>query len=137
MAEKRDWNAAVIEEFRENGGRVGGPFQGADVLLLHHIGARTGSRRVSPLLYLPDGDGFAIFGSKGGASTNPDWYHNLLANPDVSVEVGTDHVDVTARLATGEEQERLYARQREAWPAFVDYEQNTDRTIPVFVLEPR
>lgn len=132
-----DWNTAIIDEFRRNGGSVGGRFEGSPVLLLHHIGARTGTERVSPLLYLPHGDGFAIFASKAGSDTNPDWYHNLVANPEVSIEVGNKHLDVTARLADGAERDALYARQREAWPDFADYERRTDRVIPVFVLEPR
>lgn len=132
-----DYNAPIIEEFRTNDGKVGGPFEGATMLLLHTRGARTGQPRVNPLVYLPDGDRYVVFGSKGGAPTNPDWYHNLLANPDVTIEVGTSTIAVRAREITGPERDELYARQVERRASFADYPKKTDRLIPAIALEPR
>jgi deazaflavin-dependent oxidoreductase (nitroreductase family) len=131
-----DFNARIIEQFRANGGRVGEPFQNARLLLLHHTGARTGTARVNPLAYLADGDRYVIFASKAGAPTNPDWYHNLRAHPEVTIEVGTDTLKATAREATGEERERLFAAMAERSPNFAEYQRKTDRLIPVIVLEP-
>jgi deazaflavin-dependent oxidoreductase (nitroreductase family) len=131
-----DWNARIIDEFRSNEGRVGGPFEGRPILLLHHRGARTGTERVNPLAYQDLGDGsIAVFGSKGGAPTNPDWYYNLQANPDASVEIGTETFDVRARVAEGEERERIWEKQKRDMPGFADYERNTPREIPVVILE--
>lgn len=135
MADPNDWNAQVIEEFRARGGKVGGRFEGMPMLLLHHTGARTGTGRVNPLVYQPVPDGYAVFASKGGAPTNPDWYHNLVANPRTTVEVGTETAEVVARVAGGEERERIWARQKEVAPGFADYEERTARTIPVVILE--
>ncbi len=129
------WNAGIIEEFRTNQGKVGGPFAGVPILLLHHTGARTGKVRVNPLAYQADGDRFAVFGSKGGAPTNPDWYHNLLANPEATIEVGTETISVRARVAEGEERERIWNRQKELMAGFAAYEQRTRRQIPVVILE--
>ncbi len=131
-----DWNASIIEEFRSNGGRVSGDFEGATMLLLHTKGARTGAERVNPLVYLPDGDRYVVFASKGGAPTHPDWYHNLLADPNVTIEVGTDTVPVRAAVITGAERDALYARQVERRPSFGDYERQTTRVIPAIALEP-
>ncbi len=131
-----DWNRGIIEEFRENEGRVGGPFQGRPLLLLHHRGARTGTERVNPLAYLKVGDAYAVFASKGGAPTNPDWYHNLIANPRARIEAGTETHDVIARAAEGEERERIWEAIKREAPAFASYEQRTARVIPVIVLEP-
>ena len=131
-----DWNARIIDEFRSNEGRVGGPFEGRPILLLHHSGAKTGTERVNPLAYQDLGDGsIAVFGSKGGAPTNPDWYYNLQANPDASVEVGTGTFDVRARVAEGEERERIWEKQKRDMPGFADYERTTPREIPVVILE--
>ena len=105
-----DFNAQIIEEFRANEGRVGGPFEGGTLLLLHHVGARTGTPRVNPLMYRRDGDRYVVFASKAGAPTSPDWYHNLKAHPNTTIEVGTDTIDVAASEATGEERDRLYER---------------------------
>jgi deazaflavin-dependent oxidoreductase (nitroreductase family) len=132
-----DFNAAVIEEFRANGGKAGGIFEGKPLLLLHNVGAKSGTEFVTPLVYLEDGDGWAIFASKGGAPVNPGWYHNLKANPEVSIEIGTDTVEVTAEEATGAERDRLYSIQEEQQPQFAEYAQKTDRKIPVVVLKPR
>lgn len=136
MARTSDWNRGIIEEFRANEGRVGGPFKGRPLLLLHHRGAKTGVERVNPLAYRQVGDDFVVFGSKGGAPTNPDWYHNLLANPDASVEVGTTTSRVRARVATPEERGRIWEDQKREVPAFADYERRTSRQIPVVILEP-
>ena len=131
-----DFNEKIIEEFHANQGRVGGMFEGADLLLLHHTGAKSGTRRINPLVYQGDGERYVIFASKGGAPTNPDWYHNLLANPQVQIEVGAETIDVLASEAEGEERERLFGTQKERAPVFAEYEQQTERTIPVIVLTP-
>jgi deazaflavin-dependent oxidoreductase (nitroreductase family) len=137
MADSNDFNGKIIEEFRANGGRVGGPFQGADVLLLHHTGARTGAERVNPLGYQSVGESYAVFASKAGAPTNPDWYHNLVANPAATIEVGTDTVKVVARVAEPTEREVIWARQKERSPQFGRYEETAaPRKIPVVVLDP-
>jgi deazaflavin-dependent oxidoreductase (nitroreductase family) len=132
-----DFNAGVIEEFRANGGTAGGMFEGKPLLLLHNVGAKSGTDFVTPLVYLADGDNWVIFASKGGAPNNPGWYHNLKAQPAVSIEIGNDTVDVTAEEATGAERDRLYSIQEEQQPQFAEYAQNTDRKIPVVVLKPR
>lgn len=133
-----DWNRQVIDEFRANGGRVGGRFEGRLLLLLHHRGAKTGTERVNPLAYqrLSD-DAVAVFASKGGAPSNPDWYHNVVANPDVTVEVGTDTYPARARVAEAAERDEIWERQKRDWPGFADYESRTAgvREIPVVVLE--
>ena len=131
-----DWNNKIIEEFRTNEGKVGGPFAGAPLLLLHTVGARTGQPRVNPMMYQPVPDGYAVFASKGGAPVNPDWYYNLLAHPRVTAEIGTGTADFLARVADGEERERIWAAQKAAYPGFADYERNTSRQIPVIILEP-
>jgi deazaflavin-dependent oxidoreductase (nitroreductase family) len=131
-----DFNSAIIEEFRTHGGKVGGPFEGAPLLLLTSTGAKSGEPRTTPVMYLPDGERMVIFASKAGAPTHPAWYHNLLANPSATVEVATDKLDVRARVAEGEERERLYTRQSELRPQFADYQLKTTRQIPVVVLEP-
>ena len=135
MSDWNDWNRTVIEEFRANCGRVGGMFEGSPLLLLHHAGARTGIRRVSPLMYQDVPNGYAIFASKGGADTNPDWYHNVVANPGTDVEIGTETIPVLARVAQGEERTRIWSRQKSDYPQFEDYESKTLRVIPVVVLE--
>lgn len=130
-----DWNTKIIEEFRATGGKVGGQFEGAPLLLLHSTGAKSGEDRVAPVMYLTEGDDLVVFASKAGADTNPDWFHNLKANPDTRVEVGADTVAVRARIAEGEERDRLFDRQKAAYPGFAEYEAGTDRVIPVVVLE--
>ena len=130
-----DWNRQIVEEFRTNEGRVGGPFEGRPLLLLHTTGARSGEERVNPLAYQRDGDRLVVFGSKGGAPRNPDWYHNVVANPRVTVEVGTETFEATARVAGPEERERLWTRQKQLMPGFADYEQKTSRQIPAIILE--
>jgi deazaflavin-dependent oxidoreductase (nitroreductase family) len=136
MSDVEDFNSAIIEEFRANEGRVGGPFDGAPVLLLTSTGAKSGARRTTPVMYLPDGERMVIIASKGGAPTNPAWYHNLRANPAATVEVGPDTVDVNAVVTSGEERQRLFDRQAERFPQFADYAQKTSREIPVVALEP-
>jgi deazaflavin-dependent oxidoreductase (nitroreductase family) len=132
-----DWNSGIIEEFRTNEGKVGGRFEGAPMLLLHHKGAKTGTERVNPMVFQKVDNGYAVFASKGGAPTNPAWYHNLVANPDVEVEIGTDTIPVRARVAEGDERERIWTKQKERMPGFAEYERNTTRQIPVIILEPR
>ena len=130
-----DWNQQIIAEFRANGGVVGGPFEGAPMVLVTHRGARSGTERTTPLVYLADGDDVVIFASKAGAPTNPDWFHNLVANPDATIEVGTETLAVRARVAEGDERDQLFERQKAASPQFAEYEKATDRVIPVVVLE--
>ena len=131
---RANWNDQIIEEFRANAGKVGGPFEGAPMILIHHIGAKTGTERVNPLAYLPDGDDMIIAASKGGAPTNPDWYHNLKAHPQITVEVGTDTFPVDATEETGAERDELWRRLVAERPGFGDYEKKTSRVIPRFRL---
>lgn len=136
MGEAQDRNRKIVEEFRSNGGRVGGPFEGAPVLLLHTTGARTGLERVTPLMYLEADGAYTVFATKGGAPTNPDWFHNLLAHPLTDIEVGTETRRVRARVAEGEERELLWEQQKSRFPTFAAYETRTSRRIPVVALEP-
>lgn len=132
-----DRNSRIIEQFRANDGQVGGAFEGRPLLLLHHKGAKTATERVTPLMYQRLDDGYAVFASKGGSDTNPDWLHNLHAHPEVSIEVGTEHVEVKARLARGEERLTIWEEWKRDWPFFAEYEEKTARDhIPVIVLEP-
>jgi deazaflavin-dependent oxidoreductase (nitroreductase family) len=130
-----DWNTKIIEEFRANGGKVGGNFEGAPILILHSTGAKSGQERLAPLMYRPEGDDLVIFASKAGAPTHPDWFHNLRAHPEARVEVGTETKRVFAREAEGEERERIWEAHKKAFPGFQEYEDKTDRVIPVVVLE--
>jgi deazaflavin-dependent oxidoreductase (nitroreductase family) len=138
VSEREDPNRRIIEEFRANEGKVGGMFEGMPILLVHHTGAKTSTERVNPVAYQKLDNGYAIFGSKGGYPRHPDWYHNLRAHPTTRVEVGTDTVDVVARVAEGDERERIWTTQKERYPGFADYEEKTKgiREIPVIVLEP-
>jgi deazaflavin-dependent oxidoreductase (nitroreductase family) len=136
VAEANDWNSKIIEEFRRNGGKVGGQFEGAPLLLLHTVGARSGQQRVTPMMYRQVGDSVAVFASKAGAPTNPDWYHNLVGNPRVSAEIGTQTSEFTARVAQGEERDRIWEEQKREYPGFADYETKTTRQIPVVILDP-
>ncbi|MGA9876268.1 MAG: nitroreductase family deazaflavin-dependent oxidoreductase [Solirubrobacteraceae bacterium] len=132
-----DFNAQIIEEFHANEGRVAGMFEGLPLLLLHHTGAKSGKSRINPLAYQADGGRYVVFASKAGAPTNPDWYYNLKAHPNVTIEVGTDTIDVVAEEATGAERDRLYRTQAERVPQFAEYEQKAEgRVIPVIVLTP-
>ena len=134
MSDVRDWNTRIIEEFRSNEGRVGGNFEGAPLLLLHTTGARTGHERVNPMMYLEHDDHFYVFASKAGSDTNPDWYRNLLANPLVSIEVGTSTFAATASPLEDPERSRVYDIQAEKFPGFTEYAQKTSRVIPVVEL---
>lgn len=137
VTDESRFNGKIIAEFRANGGKVGGPFQGSDILLLHHTGARSGRQRVSPLAFQWVGSDLAVFAAKAGAPDNPAWYHNLLAHPDTTVEIGSKTVRVHARLAQPAERDVLYTRQKQRDPAFAHYESTAaPRTIPVVVLEP-
>jgi deazaflavin-dependent oxidoreductase (nitroreductase family) len=131
-------NQQIIDEFHVNAGRVGGYFEGRTLLLLHHRGAKTGTERVNPVAYqrISD-DAVAVFATKGGSPTNPDWYYNVVANPAVSVEIGTETFAARAHVAEGAEREVIWERQKRDWPAFADYEERTRgvREIPVVVLE--
>jgi deazaflavin-dependent oxidoreductase (nitroreductase family) len=131
-----DFNRRNIEEFRANHGRIGGSFEGAPVLLLHSKGARSGEERVNPMMYLPDDDRYLVFASAAGADRNPAWYHNLVANPDASIEVGDERVEVHAVERHGAERDAKYAVQAERYPGFAEYERKTTRTIPVLALVP-
>jgi deazaflavin-dependent oxidoreductase (nitroreductase family) len=136
MSDVNDWNKGIIAEFRANGGKVGGQFEGAPLLLLHTTGAKSGQARVNPVMYQADGNNYVVFASKAGAPTSPDWYHNLVANPRASVEVGDSTVNVAAQIVDGETRERLWSKQKELYPGFADYESKTTRQIPVIVLQP-
>ena len=135
MANQNDFNQQVIAEFRANGGKVGGRHAGRPLLLLHTTGARTGQPRVNPVMYQAVGDSYAIFATHGGAPTSPDWYHNLVANPRATVELGTETFEVNARLAQADERGPIWTRQKEEYPIFAEYEQRTSRQIPVVILE--
>ena len=135
MSDMNDWNKAIIEEFRANKGKVGGQFAGAQLLLLHTTGAKSGLPRTNPLVYLPDGDRMVIIASKAGAPSNPDWYYNIATNPTVSVEVGTDQVQAKATVAAEPERTALYERMAAVNPGFAEYQRKTTRVIPVIVLE--
>jgi deazaflavin-dependent oxidoreductase (nitroreductase family) len=133
-----DFNAKIIEEFRANAGKVGGPFEGAPMILIHHRGAKTGTPRVNPVVYQPVGDNFAVFASKGGAPENPAWYSNLMTNPETEVEVGTDTIPVRVRKLTGEERSAIWEKQKKLMPGFAEYEEKSGgREIPVLLLERR
>jgi len=136
MSERNDWNRKVIDEFRANEGKVGGMFANMPLVLLHHRGARTGVERINPLAYERVGESVAVFASAGGQVKNPDWYHNVVANPDVTVELGTDRFPARARVATGEERDRIWRAVNERLPQFGEYETKSGRTIPVVVLDP-
>lgn len=134
-----DWNTNVINEFRENRGRVGGPFEGAPLLLLHHVGRKSGKPSIAPIMYLADEqdpDTIYVFASKAGAPTNPAWYHNLLGAGRASIERGTETYDVTVSEVTGPHRDRIYAEQAGRYPGFAEYEQKAAgiRTIPVLAL---
>jgi deazaflavin-dependent oxidoreductase (nitroreductase family) len=135
MSSPNDFNQALIAEFRANGGKVGGQFTGATLLLLHTVGAKSGAARISPLAYTTDGDRLIVIASKGGAPTNPDWYHNVVANPSVTVEVGTERFPARATVAGPEDRERLFAQMVSIMPGFGEYQRNTTRQIPVVILE--
>ena len=129
------FNSALIDEFRNNGGQVTGMFAGAPLVLITTTGAKSGNRRTSPVVYTTDGDRVVVIASKGGAPTSPDWYHNLVANPDVTVELPTETFEARAKVAEGPERDRLYDAQAALMPNFAEYQKATTRKIPVVVLE--
>jgi deazaflavin-dependent oxidoreductase (nitroreductase family) len=129
-----EFNRNLIDEFRANDGKVGGPFAGAPLLLLTTTGAKTGRKYTTPLVYQKDGDHIVVFGSKGGAPTHPAWYLNLVANPGVTVELPGETFEAEAATAEGAERERIWSTQKELMPGFADYESRTDRQIPVVLL---
>jgi deazaflavin-dependent oxidoreductase (nitroreductase family) len=134
MGNPNDWNTKIIEEFRANGGKVGGMFEGRTLLLLHTTGAKSHQPRINPVAYTTDSDRLVVIASKGGAPTNPDWYYNLVANPLASVEVGTEQFQVRATVAEEPERTRLYNQMVSVMPGFAEYEQKTTRKIPVMIL---
>jgi deazaflavin-dependent oxidoreductase (nitroreductase family) len=134
MNSPNNWNQAIIDEFRANSGNVGGPFAGKTLLILHTIGAKSGQEHINPVAYVRDGDRIVIIASKGGAPTNPDWYYNILANPRVTVEVGTEQFQAQAAVASEPERTRLYNKMVEMMPGFAEYQQKTTRVIPVITL---
>jgi deazaflavin-dependent oxidoreductase (nitroreductase family) len=131
MSDNLDWNNRVISEFRANEGRVGDPFDGSPILLLHTTGAKSGADRVSPMMYLDLDSHLYVFASKAGADSDPDWYRNLRAHPEVRVERGTEIFDAIATSLEGTERERIYAIQVERFPGFGEYQEKTTRVIPV------
>lgn len=131
------WNDTIIDEFRASGGQGGGNFAPGSLLLLHTIGARSGQPRIAPLVHLKDGDRYLVVASKGGAPAHPDWYFNVKANPDVTIEIGSETLDVTAETLEPAQRDDAYRRLTEKYPFFADYELKTDRIIPVLALTPR
>ncbi len=136
MSEREDFVAWTIREFRANHGRVGGPFAGAPLLLLHARGARTGQERINPMMYLADGPRYVVFASKAGSDRNPDWYYNLLAHPTSVIEVGDERIEVAATELHGAERDRLFDEQASRYPGFAAYQRKTRRVIPVVALTP-
>jgi len=134
MADRNDWNRQTIEAFRANGGKVGGMWEGRPLLLLTTTGAKSGQRHTNPVMYMADGDRLLVFASKGGAPSNPDCYHNLVAHPEVTVEVGTETYEATATPLIGDERNRLFAKQASLYPQFGEYQARTARKIPVVAL---
>jgi deazaflavin-dependent oxidoreductase (nitroreductase family) len=135
LSDVNEFNRGIIEQFRANEGKVGPPFEGAPLLILHSTGAKSGKTRLAPIVYQQVDDSWAVFASKAGAPDNPDWYHNLVANPSATIELGTEEVAVTARVLEGDEREAVWSKQKELMPGFAEYEEKTDRVIPVIVLD--
>ena len=135
MHDRHDWNRQTIEEFRANKGKVGGFWEGKPLLLITTTGAKSSQHRTTPTMYMRDGDRMLIFASKGGAPTHPAWYHNLVAHPQVTVEVGTETYEATATVLQGAERDRFYDRQAQLYPQFGEYQTRTNRKIPVIALE--
>lgn len=134
MSRTGDHNERNIAEFRRNHGKVGGYFEGAPLLLIHTLGRRSGKHRVNPVMYLKDGERYLVFASKGGSDTHPDWFLNLMAHPDVQIEVGDDTIDVNAEEVKGREHDTLYERQATLYPQFAEYQRRTKRVVPVIAL---
>ena len=136
-ASPADFNSKIVDEYRANGGKLGGMFAGADLLLLHHTGAKSGAQRVSPLAYQRIGESYAVFASRAGSTANPDWLYNIVAHPDITIEIGTETVPATARIAEPAERDVLWERQKRRVPQFAEYEKKAaPRKIPVIVLDP-
>jgi deazaflavin-dependent oxidoreductase (nitroreductase family) len=131
----QDYNNSIIKEFRENEGKVGGTFADAPMILITHTGAKSGTQRTNPLVYAKDGDRYLVFGSKGGSTKHPHWYLNLVANPNATVEIGTEKFDVVAKVLTGEERDRLFEKQAKIMPQFAEYQSRAGRTIPIVALK--
>jgi deazaflavin-dependent oxidoreductase (nitroreductase family) len=136
LDERHARNQKIIDEFRANAGHVGGPFDKIPLLILHSTGAKSGAERLHPIAYRRDGDSYVVFASYGGRPDNPAWFYNLKANPNARLEVGTQTLDVVARVATGAERERIWTQQATEFPGFAQYQEKTDRAIPVVILEP-
>src|SRR5260221_6538769 len=136
MINLNDRNKQIIDEFRTNSGKVGGRFEGRTLLLLHTKGAKSGQERINPVAYVKDGDRFVVIASKGGADTHPDWYYNVITDPLVTVEAGTETFQAKATVAEEPERTRLYDKMVEVAPGFDDYRRKTTRVIPVIVLTP-
>ena len=134
MNNPNNWNQAIIDEFRANSGKVGGPFAGKTLLLLHTVGVKSGQERINPVAYVADGNRLAIIASKAGAPTHPDWYYNILAHPLVMVEVSTEQFQAQAAIASEPERTRLYNQMVEMMPGFAEYQRKTTRVIPVITL---
>lgn len=134
MTNPNERNQKIIDEFRANDGKVGGNFAGKSLLLLHHVGAKSGQERINPVAYVRDGERYVIIASKGGSPTNPSWYYNLIAHPQVTVEAGVEKFQAQATVTEEPERTRLYEKMTEMMPAFAEYRQKTERKIPVIVL---
>jgi len=137
MSDFRGWNQKIVDEFRSNEGRVGGPFEGAPMIIIHTKGRKSGKDYENPLVYLKVGDAYAIFGSKGGAPEHPEWYQNIVANPEIEAEIGAERFKVRARELKGDEREPIWTKQKKLMPGFAEYEQKAQgiREIPVILLE--
>jgi deazaflavin-dependent oxidoreductase (nitroreductase family) len=132
-----EYNAKLIDEFRANGGHVGGDFEGTPLLLIHHVGAKSGKSRINPVGYLRDGERFVVYASSGGSPKDPAWVGNLGAQPNTTIEVGGQTLDVVAEQASGEERERLWGLGVERYPQLAEYAQTAGRVVPVIVFTPR
>lgn len=138
MTEDRDWNVEVIAEFRANQGDVKAPYDDPPpMLLLHTIGAKSGREHVVPMRGIPDGESLYVFASAHGGVKNPDWYHNIVANPDITIEKGTETISVRATEVVEEERDAIFARQAARFPVYTEYERKLARTIPVIRLDRR
>ncbi|GAA5063620.1 nitroreductase family deazaflavin-dependent oxidoreductase [Nocardia callitridis] len=129
-----EMNRTVIDEFRTTGGNGSGVFAGVPLILVHHVGAKSGTERIAPLVYFREGERVFIFASKGGADEHPAWYHNLVANPNTKVEIGTETFPVIAKVLAGAERDEYYAKNAAVQPQFTDYQNKTSRIIPVVEL---
>jgi deazaflavin-dependent oxidoreductase (nitroreductase family) len=135
MSGPEDWNKQIIEEFHANGGKVGGQFAGSNLLLLHTRGAKSNQPRINPLAYFKNGDTFVVIASKGGAPSNPDWYYNILAHPEVTLEVGAERFNAHATVPERQERDRIFANIVKQAPGFGEYQQHTSRILPVVELK--